>query len=264
MSTRGAIAYRAGDGWEGVYNHSDSYPTGLGKELWAFINGGRLAFSDETAEAHGAQALVDLIKVTPQGFSAFDAINRTKVERALATYAADSPYRDTMVQMYGDGRFDGPHGAYTSTELQGTEPLRGCYPDPVGWKRETRYGVTEPNSMEPCGDTTCDPLFMEWVYVIDADAQIMTILASRSVEVDGPGHDMFRHKDRDTIKGGCNLMFDCSPTRTPGRSYRPSHWVKDHTPETRYRHEVMAQVSLTGDEPDWGAIEGLRRSEEAA
>ena len=30
MSTRGVIAYSIGESWEGVYNHSDSYPTGLG------------------------------------------------------------------------------------------------------------------------------------------------------------------------------------------------------------------------------------------
>lgn len=34
MSTRAVIARQRNDGWEGVYQHSDGYPTGLGRELW--------------------------------------------------------------------------------------------------------------------------------------------------------------------------------------------------------------------------------------
>jgi hypothetical protein len=33
MGTRGCIAIAQGDGWQGVYNHWDSYPTELGKQL---------------------------------------------------------------------------------------------------------------------------------------------------------------------------------------------------------------------------------------
>ncbi|MGE0493246.1 MAG: hypothetical protein AB7S38_28820 [Vulcanimicrobiota bacterium] len=39
MATRGIIARRVGDGWHGVYHHSDSYPTGLGRTLWRFYHG---------------------------------------------------------------------------------------------------------------------------------------------------------------------------------------------------------------------------------
>jgi hypothetical protein len=35
MSTRAVIAYRTeGNKWQGVYNHFDGYPTGLGRKLW--------------------------------------------------------------------------------------------------------------------------------------------------------------------------------------------------------------------------------------
>jgi len=37
MSTRGCVAIKQGGSWVGVYNHSDSYPTGLGKELWDYL-----------------------------------------------------------------------------------------------------------------------------------------------------------------------------------------------------------------------------------
>lgn len=39
MSTRGVIAKATPKGWRGRYHHSDSYPTGLGKYLWAQANG---------------------------------------------------------------------------------------------------------------------------------------------------------------------------------------------------------------------------------
>lgn len=34
MSTRGAVAIKTETGWRGVYNHFDSYPEGLGKDVW--------------------------------------------------------------------------------------------------------------------------------------------------------------------------------------------------------------------------------------
>ena len=34
MSTRSAIAYASGDGWHGVYCHSDGDPTGQGPQVW--------------------------------------------------------------------------------------------------------------------------------------------------------------------------------------------------------------------------------------
>lgn len=38
MSTRGSVAIKQDFGqWQGVYNHFDSYPEGLGKELWAYF-----------------------------------------------------------------------------------------------------------------------------------------------------------------------------------------------------------------------------------
>lgn len=39
MSTRGAIARPAGDGWEGRYHHFDSYPAALGATLWDLYHG---------------------------------------------------------------------------------------------------------------------------------------------------------------------------------------------------------------------------------
>jgi len=39
MSTRGCVAIKnkSGKGWKGVYNHSDSYPTCLGRDVWKHL-----------------------------------------------------------------------------------------------------------------------------------------------------------------------------------------------------------------------------------
>lgn len=54
MSTRGVIARAKADGWEGVYQHSDSYPTYLGRHLWAGLHNGRSPadFVAQDIEAH--------------------------------------------------------------------------------------------------------------------------------------------------------------------------------------------------------------------
>ena len=39
MSTRGIIARKTEEGWEGRYHHFDSYPTGLGAALYGLYNG---------------------------------------------------------------------------------------------------------------------------------------------------------------------------------------------------------------------------------
>jgi len=39
MATRGVIARKTEDGFEGRYHHFDSYPTGLGETLFDLYNG---------------------------------------------------------------------------------------------------------------------------------------------------------------------------------------------------------------------------------
>jgi len=37
MSTRGCVAFGTSTNWRGIFNHWDSYPTGLGKDFWQHI-----------------------------------------------------------------------------------------------------------------------------------------------------------------------------------------------------------------------------------
>lgn len=56
MSTRAVIARLTNEGWEGIYQHSDGYPTGLGRELWAYLkneyDGNLELFLSDVIEAH--------------------------------------------------------------------------------------------------------------------------------------------------------------------------------------------------------------------
>jgi len=56
LSTRSAIARPRGDGWEGVYCHSDGYPTGVGQDIWKLVhekfNGDGEAFLKEYLDKH--------------------------------------------------------------------------------------------------------------------------------------------------------------------------------------------------------------------
>jgi len=56
MSTRAVIARQTNDGWEGVYQHSDGYHTGLGRELWLALHhehgGNVLAFVHAVIDSH--------------------------------------------------------------------------------------------------------------------------------------------------------------------------------------------------------------------
>jgi hypothetical protein len=62
MSTRAVIARQTRDGWEGVYQHSDGYPTGLGRELWRAVHD-----DSDSLESF----LADAIDAHPGGWSHF-------------------------------------------------------------------------------------------------------------------------------------------------------------------------------------------------
>src|SRR3990170_984931 len=60
MSTRAVLARQTSDGWEGVYQHSDGYPTGLGRELWHCLHspvyaGGVVTYDPSSDGADGLE-----------------------------------------------------------------------------------------------------------------------------------------------------------------------------------------------------------------
>lgn len=70
MSTRGVIAKTAGDGWVGVYNHFDSYPSGLGEALWHATR--PFVATDDPPPAVGLQHFIEqYIDAHSGGWSSF-------------------------------------------------------------------------------------------------------------------------------------------------------------------------------------------------
>lgn len=63
MSTRAVIARQTSDGWEGAYQHSDGYPTVLGRELWHCL---RAEYGQDLDTFLG-----DVIDAHPGGWSQF-------------------------------------------------------------------------------------------------------------------------------------------------------------------------------------------------
>ena len=174
MSTRGAIAFGNAKEWSGVYNHADSYPTGLGAGAWEALKSGLL--TKEFIESH------------PGGWSSFPEIcycHDSYFSERDGSSAKDSPFY----------RKDAPDGRITNEES--------------------------------------DALFIEYVYVVDTDANKLHILKNVQVELNsawlegwnGEGY-FFKH-----IKEGGETIS----------VYQNS----------AYKHVLAVSLDLDGDEPDW-------------
>jgi hypothetical protein len=189
MSTRGAIARVYFDGWRGVYQHSDSYPTYLGQELWHQLWG----------KYNGAvkEMLIDAIDLHPGGWSSYPEVcycHDPHFSERDGSSAKDSPYY----------RKDGPKGTLTSK--------------------------------------SCDPLFIEWVYVFAPDRRFLTIFFNTTVKKLVPGqHGQFIQTSRTRHMDG----------RIEVES---SHY---------YVHRPFQVYSLDGPEPDWKGIDGAVEQLEA-
>lgn len=83
MSTRACIAYAKTDcmgtpEWEGIYSHSDGYPTWLGKQIWDVLhrdflgNKGDFGVGNKSTPENAVRAFIDIyIKGHPAGWSSF-------------------------------------------------------------------------------------------------------------------------------------------------------------------------------------------------
>jgi len=150
MSTRGCVAVGVPLKWKGVYNHCDSYPTGLGKEVWDIA-------SDE--------ANLNLL-----------------CESIL---------------------------------------LAGRWEAFLGQRDPVEDHVT---SGSP------DPLFIEWVYIIDPDRNMLHVMRHEGVG----GLDFSRKRP-------------VRPAMLPGRVVDYGHCA--------YKHVLVASLDLDGSELDWAKLE---------
>lgn len=75
-----------------------------------------------------------------------------------------------------------------------------------------------------------DPLFIEWVYVIDPKRAKMRIF----------GHDSNPKEKGGTVKGGAPTLL------------KNGYWDYGHC---QYKHKLVVEIDLLGKEPDWEAIQ---------
>lgn len=153
MSTRGAIARpiaeSATGGWEGRYHHFDSYPTGLGKTLWALHFG----FFDRDIAAMTKYLIDD----HPAGWSTINGRDLS-LTPGFIEYGRKHNHREQ------------------------DRALCYCHGD----RSEEHDNLIRCDGVA-CTGSTCDPLFIEWAYVLHPEG--MSIYTMDKVA----GEDRYRH-----------------------------------------------------------------------
>lgn len=143
MSTRSMIARRNANGViEGRYHHSDGYPSGLGRTLWALYHG-------HFAKDAGAMRKF-LIDDHPAGWS------------TIVGFDSGCDF----TQEPGFIEFHNPimQAAMKSNYTMRVRPLCYCHGD-----RAERGGPLMQCDCQTGPSSTCEPLMIEWMYVIRDD-----------------------------------------------------------------------------------------------
>ena len=167
MSTRGAVAIKQDDGsWRGVYNRYDSYPTGLGKELF----------------------------------------NRLKTSK-LKEFAKDL-LRYNTYKGFREGDLD------------------------IG------------RDYEPITSDNPDPLWVEWVYVIDVENEKLEVLTGKDITTEVEDNQKVEDKP---------IEPDEKPKKID-QGWHYGHCI--------FTHEKVAEFDLNKKRLDWGKLEDKVYNEE--
>jgi hypothetical protein len=218
MSTRGCVAVGTPEKWRGVYNHCDSYPTGLGAELYEHVM--RQMLEGKTLAEIGDNILK------------FDDW-RNYLTGSVCAYC---------------GKFEGqPHtilsDIFIASNKGGETAVMGGifgtatkgYPDPEA-KFHSHNDLNEIVEQQITSDNS-DPLFIEWVYILDPEANAIHVLTHESC----PKTKL--KKPLETEPDGSTREY---VRKLSGGRYHYGHCV--------YRHALRATVTFD-KKPDWEAIE---------
>ncbi|POB12194.1 hypothetical protein [Sulfobacillus sp. hq2] len=228
MSTHGFVGIGTPDQFHARYNHADSYPTGLGAEVWAKAR----QFLHEDAHLHGfAHTLLsytDWRQMSTAGLCPYCG-QATGQPHSICgvVYTADAFPDVTSLAAYQTAR--------QQPGLSAAEALRRAreewsiiqnlrrtgYPDP-----EARYHQHETLEEADLTPDTLDWLFMEWGYVIDPETFRMHVLV------------------------GCietPVTYTLEIMRPHG-----DHAVLPHN--KRYTGALLASYDLREPEPSWAAV----------
>ena len=192
MSTRGSVAWRENGKVVGVYNHFDSYPTSLAVDVW-----------DAAHDDGGLLALVAKLQAVGDW-------------RELESMG---------VCKYCGKKTGQPHSICAELVMRTPDPAIE-YLDPDC--NQHKHGAGKADQFDPF----IDPLFMEWVYLLDPERNVIEVwshiiatpLAVKVLE-----------------KAGKQLTNPVSSKQSD------NPWT--------YAHVLVATVDVLDKEPDWHTIE---------
>lgn len=227
MGTRGSVAVRQpGGGWRGVYNQFDSYPTGLGVDVYQeakkkglkkfardLLKFGdwREYLSDGICEFCGKKVgQPHTIEGTICGYTGTDYLgDRQKKLEAKTVEELTEVLRTTL-----DGAFAGMAEFNAIRQWPIIQNLKKTgYPDPDGLHHKHGQGPRDHMT-----DKDVDALYIEWVYVLDPAEDVIEVWKSRSVK---------------------------GKVRKSGVS--------------EYEHIKVTTIPMKGPAPDWEKVEKLGR-----
>lgn len=143
MSTRGVIGKFTPKGWRGRYHHSDSYPTGLGAELWGQLHG------------HFKGDLKAMLKVLLYEHTGWSCILGSDFSLVSGYIEPSNERTRELVEAFA-----------AAGATKGVPPRCYCHGD----RHEDGWWDTD--KQKP-GDR-------EWAYIFDVKAMTMTVLANRA------------------------------------------------------------------------------------
>lgn len=190
MGTRGCVAVGDLENWIGVYNSLDSYPTSLGIDLWEHLKE---------------------IKFDLEMFCA-----------ELLKYEDWQEYLNKGVCAYCGKQAGHPHPislAYQDDPMYKYNLETTGYPDP-----EAKYHL-HGDSKPGISNKSPDPLYMEWVYIVDKNSFKIYVL----------------HRMEDLSRRPSGKLREYK--RLKNGSYDYGHCV--------FRHFLGAEIDLNNPPQDW-------------
>lgn len=145
MSTRGVVAVGNLRLWRVVYNHSDSYPTWLGQQLYEHL----------TEALHNGKTLAE-------------------VGRNLLLFDDWRNYLNGGICEYC-GKVTGQPHTISGTLMLGTRKHRGKYPDPQA--RYHQHNSLANVASEQFTEKDTAHSWLEWVYIIDEPTEAIHVLS---------------------------------------------------------------------------------------
>lgn len=284
MSTRGAVAVGTAEKWSGVYNHFDSYFGGLGEEVWEHVqkNKDRLAdFAKDILSFDDWRAYLDggicqyCGKKTGQPHTINGQIMEAKRYREKPMFKGCDPLTEEGIrkkyQMFAPAMPDPNSAAMKAIstvhpdiseliakeaaareariqeEIQIAENVKRCgFPDPEAKYHQHNDG--DPKDYHIKSDNS-DPLFIEYVYVIDFENRKLHVLVNQSYE-DETGK---KYEPDPKIKKENLSRADLPILRQDGfRDY--GHCA--------YRHMLLKTLDIDKDSFDSEALNKLQSPEE--